>query len=60
MRIDQPTEAKNFKGEIVRYDHYYRIYSASGVPIKYAKFQKIDKLAQILEKSVEELSIVSE
>ena len=26
-RIDEPTEAKNFKGETVRYDHYYRIYS---------------------------------
>lgn len=22
-RIDEPTEAKNFKGETVAYDHYY-------------------------------------
>jgi hypothetical protein len=58
-RIDEPTEAKNFKGETIRYDHYYRIYSVAGQPIKYCKFQKIDKLASILERDVAELPIVS-
>ena len=56
-RIDEPTSAKNFKGELVRYDHYYRIYSVDGQPIKYCKFQKIDKLAQILGRATEELPV---
>ena len=58
-RIDESTEAKNFKGETIRYDHYYRIYSVAGQPIKYCKFQKIDKLASILERDVAELPIVT-
>lgn len=58
-RIDEPTEAKNFKGETVAYDHYYRIYSANGQPIKYCKFQKIDKLASILELDVAGLPIIN-
>lgn len=58
VRINQPTEAKNFKGEVIRYDHYYRIYAASGVPIKYCKFQKLDKLASVLGRTAEELVVV--
>lgn len=57
--INQPTSAKNFHGETIDYDHYYRIYSADGAPIKYCKFQKIDKLASVLGKSVEELPVIS-
>lgn len=57
-RINQPTSAKNFRGEIVQYDHYYRIYSADGTPIKYCKFQKLDKLASILKQPVGSLVIV--
>lgn len=48
-RIDEPTSTLNFKGETVHYDHYYRIYRTDGTPIKFCKFQKIDKLAQILD-----------
>ncbi len=58
QRFDKPTRAKNFKGEIVEYDHYYRIYSANGDVIKYCKFQKIDKLASILGVAVEDLPII--
>lgn len=47
-RIDEPTSAKNFKGELIYYDHYYRIYRADGTPIPYCKFQKLDKLARTL------------
>ena len=47
-RIDEPTKALNFKGETTHYDHYYRLYHADDTPIKYGKFQKIDKLASIL------------
>ena len=58
-QIDTPTSAKNFKGELVRYDHYYRIYSIDGQPIKYCKFQKIDKLARTLNTTTtEELPVV--
>lgn len=57
-RIDQPTTAKNFRGEIVAYDHYYRLYSVDGIQIKYGKFQKIDKLASTLGVSVEDLPVV--
>ena len=57
-RINQPTSAKNFKGEVVHYDHYYRIYSAEGEQIKYCKFQKLDKLAGVLGTSSEALVVV--
>ena len=57
-RIDEPTSAKNFRGETVDYDHYYRIYAADDQPIKYCKFQKIDKLASMLDVEVGELPLV--
>lgn len=59
VRINEPTKALNFKNEVTYYDHYYRIYNAKGDPIKYCKFQKIDKLASILNIPVEHLPIVS-
>ena len=58
-RIDKPTAAKNFKGEIIRFDHYYRIYNGRGEPIKYCKFQQIELLARILGVPVEVLPVVS-
>lgn len=57
-RIDEPTVAKNFKGEMIEYDYYYRIYGANDQAIKYCKFQKIDKLAQTLGVEVENLPVV--
>lgn len=59
-RIDEPTWAKNFRGEVVEYDHYYRLYTAANEPIAYGKFQKIDKLAQTLGVSAEDLPIIDE
>lgn len=59
-RINKPTFAQNFKGEIVKYDHYYRIYRSDGASIKYCKFQKIDKLAKILGVATEDLVIIEE
>lgn len=58
-RIDQPTQAKNFKGETSRFSHYYRIYNEKSEPIKYCKFQQIERLAQILGVPVEALPTVS-
>ncbi len=58
QRINQPTSTKNFRGEVVEYDHYYRLYSYDGHEIKYGKFQKIDKLASVLGVYVEELPLI--
>lgn len=57
-RIDEPTSAKNFKGETVEFPYYYRIYDANGIPIKYCKFQQIERLAQVLKLPVEVLPVV--
>ena len=57
-RINEPTSAKNFKGAVVRFTHYYRIYDSAGVSIKYCKFQQIELLAQILEVPAEALPII--
>lgn len=59
-RIDEPTKAQNFKGEVVEFDHYYRIYSADDQPIKYCKFQQIERLGKALNRSIEELPVVSD
>jgi hypothetical protein len=58
-RIDEPTSATNFKNEKIRFDHYYRIYTADDQPIKYCKFQQIERLAQALKVPVESLPVVS-
>lgn len=57
-KIDEPTSAQNFRGEKINYPHYYRIYNINGEPIKYCKFQQIERLAKILELPVEELPLV--
>lgn len=56
-QINKPTHAKNFKGETVFFDHYYRIYNTNDEAIKYCKFQYIDKLARILNIPITELPI---
>lgn len=57
-RINKPTSAKNFKGETIEYPHFYRIYSESGEPIKYCKFQQIERLSRALGIPVEELPVL--
>ena len=59
-RIDQPTTAQTFKGEVRHFDHYYRLYSANDVQIKYGKFQQLDRLAQALKVPVEALPVMSD
>lgn len=58
-RIDEPTTATNFKGEKVQFIHYYRIYDVHDKPIKYCKFQQIERLAKVLEMPVESLPIIT-
>lgn len=57
-RIDSPTTAQTFRGELKRYESYYRIYDAADQPVKYCKFQQIDRLAQILNVPVDELPVI--
>jgi len=57
-RIDEPTSAKNFKSETTYFDHYYRIYGVNGEPIKFCKFQQIERLARILDVPVEALPLI--
>ena len=57
-RIDEPTSAKSFKGKTVNFPHYYRIYSDKDEPIKYCKFQQIERLASILEVPAEALPLI--
>ncbi len=59
-RINKPTKAQNFKGEVIEFDHYYRIYTLDGQPIKYCKFQQIERLAKTLNMPVESLPIIEE
>ncbi len=58
-RINQPTSAQNFKGELIHYNHYYRIYDHFDQPIKYCKFQKLEKLAQILKIEINDLPLIN-
>ncbi len=57
-KINEPTKAQNFKGEVRHFDHYYRIYSSGNQPIKYCKFQQLDRLASILKQPVNCLPVI--
>lgn len=56
-RIDQPTTAKNFKGETRVFDHYYRIYDFKGEPIPYCKFQQLDLFAKVMKLDVMDIGV---
>lgn len=58
VRIDQPTTTKKFNGELSHYDHYYRLYTADGQPIRYGKFQQLSRFAQVMSVDQSELVIV--
>jgi len=57
VRINEPTSAKNFKGETRHFDHYYRVIDEAGAPIKYCKFQQLDRFAQALGLSVDDFFV---
>lgn len=59
LLINKPTTATNFKGEVVHFDHYYRLYRADATPIKYGKFQQLSRLARALSRAPEDLPVVS-
>jgi len=56
--INEPTAAKKFNGETIKYNHYYRIYDCNNSPIKYCKFQQLDRLSKILQIPVQDLPVV--
>ena len=58
-RIDEPTTAANFRGGTVHFDHYYRLYSADDTPIKYGKFQQLDRLAHVLDIDSVDLPVIN-
>ncbi len=58
VRINQPTTATNFRGDVTHFDHYYRLYSVDNQPIRYGKFQQIERFAQMLGCDVGELPII--
>lgn len=58
-RINEPTKAKNFKGEIRQFDHYYRVYDLRGDQIPYCKFQQIELFAKTMNLNVEDIEVVS-
>lgn len=57
-RINQPTSATKFNGEIVRYDHYYRVCRPSGEPIRYCKFQQLERFAAAMQLPIEDIPII--
>lgn len=57
-RIDEPTTAQTFRGELRHFDHYYRLYNVGGTAIKYGKFQQLDRLATALGVPIEALPLV--
>jgi hypothetical protein len=57
-RINRPTTAQTFRGELRHFDYYYRIYDSDAQPIKYCKFQQIDRLSAILQIPVGELPVI--
>ena len=59
LRIEEPTVSTNFKGEKVTFDHYYRLYHADGIAIKYGKFQQLPRLAGALGVDAENLPVIS-
>lgn len=59
-RIDEPTQARTFRGDTVSYPYYYRLYNASGEQIPYGKFQQLDRLAKVLNVQPEALPLITE
>ena len=57
LRIDEPTSARTFRGEIRHFEYYYRVYSAEGNPIKYCKFQQLPLFARTMNIPEENIPI---
>ena len=60
IQINEPTTSTSFKGELKKYDHYYRVYDIDGNAIKFCKFQQLDRFASAMNIPAEALPIVIE
>lgn len=58
VRVNEPTSALSFKGERREFDHYYRVHTIEGEPIKYCKFQQLELFAKTMGLDVEAIAIV--
>ena len=58
VKINEPTSAKKFNGETMHYDYYYRVYDQHNQPIKYCKFQQIDRFAAAMGTPVEDIYVI--
>jgi hypothetical protein len=58
-QINLPTAATTFSGEVKKYDHYYRIYDYNDEPIRYCKFQQLDRLSTVLQIPAQDLPIIN-
>lgn len=56
-RINEPTTAKSFKGEVREFDYYYRVYDKHDQPIPYCKFQQLDLFARTMHLETEMIKI---
>ncbi len=57
-RINSATKAKNFKGEVREFDHYYRVYDDKDKPIAYCKFQQLDLFAKTMKLTVDDIPLL--
>ncbi len=58
VRVNEPTAVLNFRGELVRFEHYYRLCDLSGEYIKFGKFQQLDLFAKTMGIPIEAVPIV--
>ena len=58
LRIDEPTSTQKFNGDIVQYNHYYRVCDADRQPIKFCKFQQLDRFSKAMNIPIEALPII--
>lgn len=59
-KINEPTSAKNFKGQIRFFDYYYRIYDNKGNQIPFCKFQQLDLFAKTMGLDAHDLPLSEE
>lgn len=56
-RIEEPTTAKTFRGEMRYFGHYYRVYGEDGKPIPYCKFQQLDIFAKTMTMDIADIPL---
>ncbi|MES2876228.1 MAG: hypothetical protein V4678_02035 [Patescibacteria group bacterium] len=60
VQVNEPTSAKKFNGETAHYDYYYRVYSTvDDQPIKFCKFQQLERFAAAMQLPLEAIPVVS-